>query len=499
MNRKRRSKLERIYDKIPKIKCEGKCFITCGELGLSKGEYVELTRISGKAPKVINGECNYLVDNKCTVYKDRPSVCFLPDTWIFTIDGPKLIKEIVAGDVVYGSTGRLCKVTATQSRIYKGRVNNIRYAGNHVDCVSTTDHLWMSAFQLDKRSRPKPQWKEAGQLVEKRNKQRGDYLCFPRLFEDVAERCAAIKVEDYVRGVCVGDRFLPYTSGKLWDGREYHAIPCEFAVDDEFLFMIGLYLAEGSASGQTARFTMHVKEKPILERIERYLQSLGIKTKINTKRNTSELMVCSCVFARFLAALCGGGSVNKAIEPGLLRTLNHAQRWKIFEGWYTGDGRKISERVGMSGTSISVRLIMQMMFIALSNNLIPRLYAYYPGHRVGSVTYTLHLFPSNWRAPKPGQGTKVMYDDEYVYLGLQSNTPDRYEGPVIDIQVEGDESFVTSSGVVHNCRLYGVVENMRCPYGCEAERILTEKEARAIMDDISRFFGESCRSYVTND
>lgn len=61
MNRKRRSKLERIYDKIPKIKCEGKCFITCGELGLSKGEYVELTRISGKAPKVINGECNHTV------------------------------------------------------------------------------------------------------------------------------------------------------------------------------------------------------------------------------------------------------------------------------------------------------------------------------------------------------------------------------------------------------------------------------------------------------
>ena len=77
MNRKRRSKLERIYDKIPAIKCKGLCFITCGELGLSKGEFVQLTKVTGKAPKVINGECNYLVDNKCTVYKDRPSVCRL--------------------------------------------------------------------------------------------------------------------------------------------------------------------------------------------------------------------------------------------------------------------------------------------------------------------------------------------------------------------------------------------------------------------------------------
>lgn len=31
------------------------------------------------------------------------------------------------------------------------------------------------------------------------------------------------------------------------------------------------------------------------------------------------------------------------------------------------------------------------------------------------------------------------------------------------------------------CRLWGVVENMRCPYGCEPSRLLSMPEARALL------------------
>lgn len=77
MNRKKKSKLYRIYDKIPKVRCKGLCTVTCGELGLSKGEYDELTKITGRKPKIIGDRCNYLDGDRCSVYEDRPSVCRL--------------------------------------------------------------------------------------------------------------------------------------------------------------------------------------------------------------------------------------------------------------------------------------------------------------------------------------------------------------------------------------------------------------------------------------
>lgn len=36
------------------------------------------------------------------------------------------------------------------------------------------------------------------------------------------------------------------------------------------------------------------------------------------------------------------------------------------------------------------------------------------------------------------------------------------------------------------CRLWGVVERMRCPYGCEPERWLSDEEAHAILDSLDQ-------------
>jgi Fe-S-cluster containining protein len=48
------------------------------------------------------------------------------------------------------------------------------------------------------------------------------------------------------------------------------------------------------------------------------------------------------------------------------------------------------------------------------------------------------------------------------------------------------------------CRLYGVVDEMRCQY-CEPEKVLTANKGRAIQDKINVMFGETKRKYVLND
>jgi len=47
------------------------------------------------------------------------------------------------------------------------------------------------------------------------------------------------------------------------------------------------------------------------------------------------------------------------------------------------------------------------------------------------------------------------------------------------------------------CRLFGAVEAMRCPHGCEPERMLSDIEARMLMDEIKNIDKEltnGCRN-----
>lgn len=46
------------------------------------------------------------------------------------------------------------------------------------------------------------------------------------------------------------------------------------------------------------------------------------------------------------------------------------------------------------------------------------------------------------------------------------------------------------------CRLYGVVEDLRCPYGCEPERMLTREEGREFLARVQAIAGED---WIEND
>lgn len=72
-----RAKLHKLYNLIPKVNCKGLCTHECTTIGMFKGEFIHLTRVSGKEPKldVETERCNYLENERCTVYDDRPYVC----------------------------------------------------------------------------------------------------------------------------------------------------------------------------------------------------------------------------------------------------------------------------------------------------------------------------------------------------------------------------------------------------------------------------------------
>lgn len=403
--------------------------------------------------------CAFLSEDKrCTIYEDRPLSCFVPETWIFTDKGPKRIKDVLSGDQVFGSDGKIHKVISTRSKVHNGDILNIKSQGNAFDNWCTPDHLWKVVLQKDKRKIPSAQWVEAEKIISKKCKKTGHYVALPQEWGK-KENIGDIKVDllDYIDGVCEGEYVYPFTSGSIFHDRNYQRVPREIIVDSEFLFMLGIYLAEGGSSETSVSFTMHVKEKHYLDKIDNYLkEKWGINShynKIKKGKNVIVLRIDSCLFARFMKKIGGYLAHNKKIHDNLFQVLDNNQLMFIFDAWNVGDGRKSSSEKEYSVTTNSEVLACQMQMILLMNGIYPQVYKNSKGMR--RKFYDVHVFPSNFRDCKDGQGTKRMYHEGRIYSPVHEIERKSYVGPVIDIEVEGAESFITPSGIVHNCRLYG--------------------------------------------
>lgn len=402
-------------------------------------------------------------DNKCMYYESRPLNCFHPDTWVYTSNGPKRIKDILAGDYVYGKDGKLHKVVSTYSRLYEGNIYNIRHQGNNISSECSPDHKWLTVFHKDRRTEIKNLWTESKDLVVKENHKKGNYLSLPSNFEDPTDSPLYLNVLDYIDGKedeSNSNNIVPYTNGgQLFKGHNLCSIPKNIKIDDEFLFMIGIYLAEGSSSSQSSCFSMHIEEKHYLERIASYLQRIGIPShfnKIKEEKHTAVLRIDSSLFARLMSELCGKLAYQKAINETFFGCLCNSDRYKIYQSWNVGDGRKCLKDNEFSTTTISEKLAVQMAQILILNNIFPRIYKNKRSDRE-HCSYDIHVFPSSMgQKVKLGKGTKIMSDKEYIYIPLDVINTRKYHGPLIDIEVQNSESFITSSGVVHNCRIYGL-------------------------------------------
>jgi Fe-S-cluster containining protein len=71
------SKLRALYAAIPSFTCKPGCSDCCGVVPLAKPEWQAIKL----APRADHGSncmtCDYLIDNKCSVYADRPFLCRL--------------------------------------------------------------------------------------------------------------------------------------------------------------------------------------------------------------------------------------------------------------------------------------------------------------------------------------------------------------------------------------------------------------------------------------
>ncbi len=395
------------------------------------------------------------------------SACFHPSQIVLTNAGPKKIREIKIGDMVLTHKGRFRKVTKVYLResssllsvkCHKLPKNTLLITEEHpVLCYRNGEVSWSPAYALEK----------------------GDFvaLSYPVDTEDVEK----MKVSDILSNIPVDTNdlcYYEYSGGKRGVFRHItKTVKNTVKVDFDLMKLFGYYLSEGCVSDDDCvRFTFSDKESwYAYEVIVTMKEKFGISARIehtnNEDRKWISLRFHSTILARFFKKLLGSGYDKKFIDSWILKLPAEKQRGLVV-GMLRGDGT-----VFRNGDKINAKLVM------CNENLV---YAFW------QICMRLGVFGSLifQKMPKLGKTIPVecklssnseeiinyVYGEQVVasqsirerhirlnnviFTPVEEIIKLNYGGPVYNLEVEEDHSYVANMVSVHNCFVLDIEDSI---------------------------------------
>jgi intein/homing endonuclease len=259
-------------------------------------------------------------------------------------------------------------------------------------------------------------------------------------------------------------------------------------VDEDFCFLMGYYLAEGSTNGRHGvNFASHSREWPIRDRLEKYFNKLGLHSG---STQTSEHGFAQYVSSQALVGfLRGFGARSHKRLPAWVELLPPGKQLQVLIGYMVGDGN-FTEGVGKAGT-ISATAAIQLYEIAVRVKLPFSL----------RVRRNGYLWSLSWGAPSTQRfldqvssefieakvvnernferdQTQIRLNDEGHVIGrVWKIEPMTGAFTVHNLSVDEDESYTANGVIVHNCSLALAHECRRQNSGLEVWRTLAAQEA----------------------
>ncbi|WP_019819242.1 DNA polymerase III subunit alpha [Saccharomonospora saliphila] len=436
----------------------------------------------------------------------RKPRCLLPGQEIMTRDGMKRIEEVRVGDEVLTHRGRFRPVVEVMRNQHEGDIFGVELSGRYSRITWMTgehpvlirdrdgDKSWVDARDIA-AGRPGTGTREA---VDNWN----SWVCMPRVRPDAPVR-TAIHTPDYVNWEPVPgepDRFVRESARRdMGPTRHYGTMRHDIDLDYDFGFFLGLYVAEGCVDREhTVSWYFHEDERDLVDTCHKLIEKYTGKSAVVRGRADRDgyrgvsVSVSSSLLAQLLSALCGSGGARYKHLPGFVFDAGEEFMRGAFEGVLEGDGSKSRTNV-LSIEQTSEALHWQLRTLAA------RLRADFAGTYCQPVRGDVHA--QSYRANFSPEGGSVyrrtLADHEYVYKPIRDVHRKHYSGPVYNIEVADDHSYVTDFAV-HNCdreliaeHAEGIIATTGCPSGEVQTRLRLgqKKEALAAAADYRDIFG----------
>ena len=411
--------------------------------------------------------------------------CALPGEQVQGDASIRPIEEIKAGDQVLTHTGEIKSVLGVSSKHYEGEFVNLtphyglkmRYTYGHpfllrrdgeeswvpIEDVRSNDFLFVP---VDKRVI----LKESVSVWESLSRE--EWLAVPD-----SDEVAKMDIPEYVNWTSSVSKYRRYiqqnldktslTTGSVWKrtGLGSHASPLaeNHELTDEFLWFVGLYLAEGYVTKDGVQIALHVKEIEYAERVIAFAESLGLNATVRKREGTNRIVIIiySISFGAWMRALIGTGNRNKCL-PSWAMTLPPDQQAVILRGYFDGDGHYGPVRVYAASASLKIstqieRIIRRLGVVTTINEAhsTTGLGTECTWWMVGPCLADTNLFMTSlgFEPSHPERDRAFAEWDESgrgYWVKVHRADHDIYAGPVYNFEVEEDHSYV-GSVATHNC------------------------------------------------
>ncbi len=380
-----------------------------------------------------------------------PAHCLIGEEVIHTNYSLKKIKDIREGDLVYTHKNKWKKVTKIFKRHYSGKIYKIRPWYFTEGLKTTLEHPFY-AIKAYKCSWIKGLCKNGcSKLSECKNKRFEKYI---------REWVPSSELKE-------GD-FLIYPRFKvILDKKNFHGIK----ITPEFCRLLGYYLAEGYTIGEEAiGFSFSKDENNYIEEVIYLINKYFNKEKFKIdERKGKDIIFYSKNLNNFFKNFYNS-NVKRACSkslPQFMLNLPLNKQVEIFRGWYRGD----------KGYTVSRESMNQMKIICLRLGIIPNIYLdevekyekrgkhFINGRKIkaNNNLYSFHnlsFFEDKFNLLTEDIFSKFKtkmyrrhgwFDNEYIYIPIRKIEIHDYTGEVYNLEVEGDNSYVSEFACVHNC------------------------------------------------
>src|SRR3989338_2958311 len=401
-----------------------------------------------------------------------PAHCLLPKTPIHCNPQTKDIDKVKKGDIVYTHTGKKRKVKAVYSRPYIGKTYTIKPWYFSLGLTTTDEHpffainsykncSWINGkpqcsqkdtYKKTPFKKYKPEW------IQAKNLKIGDVILYPRFrqIKDIQQLGTRKIVKQNLRNK--------------------KKVPAQIQIDADFCRLIGYYLAEGYSNRRDRiGFTFRETETENLNDIQHIIKNQFDLTPKTGKDNglSKDLVYSSKELMQLFEHLCYSqnskkNAITKKLNP-IFMELPMAKQKELFRGWWRGD----------KGYTSSRELMNQMKVICLRMGIIPSVLVdskdkhtrrgnhYYTTEKrlikSNADNYSLSniaFFGENLDLLKDPSFKKFKtkmkrrhgwIDENYAYLPIREIIEEEYTGPVFNLEVDIDNSYVSEFATVHNC------------------------------------------------
>jgi len=455
----------------------------------------------------------------------RCTFCVTGDTEILTKEGTKTIETIVENkipDHVLTTASKYQKITDWHKRKIKEKIKIISTLYLPYDLKITSNH---QVYYLPKVLLKSPSPIRTGKVNDLKI---GDFLAIPidrkvknitqiriediiakqptsfstikkistKKIDEITRLCCLKKSEREISKLLKVDRETVHRykilikSGKLAGSVNHlsynqlheisffgghHKIPSSITIDNDFLFIAGLYLAEGHISyhknrpnSATIGFTYNQNETELISKTKQYFFNtfkIILSETINIKNHTCQLTVGSTIICIIFKSLFGKNCYQKKI-PGEFAYLTTEKQQHLLKGLFAGDGHLRLKRKTKGGgieyilETTSKNLADQVFVMLLRFDVLPSYKVIQSKVKKVATKYKITLFRQDILKVFPNiesldntikTNKKGLIVDNYALVPIVNINEEQFNGYVYNLTVEKDHSYTANYLSVKNC------------------------------------------------